>query len=245
MAFSINDVYVTVNSVVANQLQSGQWSDTVFNAAVKLVNIELLRSEIGLPETYDAGNPNPSIAWQMTNTISDDMRYLVKPVNITQNTNGYFAFPADYAGFSSLWYRYILNSATCGNQPFVKDSYIEPVSDDELRLRLPSSIKKPDLRYPVASWITDPNGNVPSFQVYPDKIKVVELTYLRYPATPVWAFTTLPDGQTQYDAVNSVQPEYPDTMLPNFAFRVCRYLAINIREDQLYAMVQERLKAGQ
>jgi hypothetical protein len=243
--YSVDDIYQWVNNGLANQLQSGEWQDTTFNLALKFVNIELLRSEVGLPESYQAGNPNPSIAWQMTNTISDDLRYLVKPTNITQNADGYFAFPPDYAGFSSLWYRYVLNAATCGGQPFVKDSYIEPVSDDELRVRLPSAIKKPDLRYPVASWITDPNGNVPSFQVYPAKIKVVELTYLRYPATPVWGFTTLANGQTQYDATSSVQPEYPDTLIPNLAVRVARYFGINLREDQFLSYIQQRSKAGE
>jgi hypothetical protein len=238
MAFTVNDIYQWVYTL-ANQYESGQWTDENFNTALKVVNIELLRSELGLPESYKSGDPDPAISWQITNTISDDLRPFIVPVIINQNAQGYFPYPADYAGYSSIWYDLKQNPKNCGGQPSVKSIYVEPVSDDQLRVRLTSQICEPSLRYPIVVWYAG------GFQVYPSQIKQIELTYVRYPATPVWGYTTLPNGQTQYDPTTSVQPEYPDTLLPNFAIRVCRYLSINLREDQFYAYISERMAKGE
>lgn len=235
--FSVGDIYDWVYAL-SNVYQSGQWSDDQFNLACKVVNIELLREEAGLPEGYSPNNPEPAISWQITNRISDDLINFIKPVILNQDINGYFPVPDDYYGFSSMWYEYKLNPAQCHGQATSQSKYIEPVSDDELRTRLSSNIKAPDFRFPIVAWYQY------GFQVYPIAIKKVEFTYLRIPVTPVWAYTILPDGQAQYDPVNSVQPEWPDSLIPNFAVRVCRYLAINLREDQLLKNISERIAEG-
>lgn len=235
--FNVNDIYQWVNTL-AMQYQSGEWSDDQFNLALKFVNIELLRSESGMPEAYQVGNPQPPVAWQVTNTISDDLRPFVIPVIINKDANGYFPFPTDYAAFSSMWYRYKINPTTCKAEPTAKDTYIEPVSDDELRTRLNSNIKKPDFRYPIFTWYAY------GYQVYPETLKQIELTYLKLPRTPVWGYTTLANGQTQYDPNTSVQTEYPDTLIPSFTYRVCKYLGITIREDQFLSYIQNRIETG-
>lgn len=237
MAFTVDDIYQFANTL-SMQYQSGEWTDDQFNLGLKFANIDMLRYEAGLPEGYAPGNPEPAISWQITNRISDDLVDFIKPVIITQDNNGYFKIPDDYYGFSSMWYRYKLNPVACHGTPSGKDKYIEPVSDDELRTRLSSDIKAPDFRYPIVAWYQY------GFQVYPIAIKTVEFTYLRVPITPVWGYTILGNGQTEYNPLTSVQPEWPDALIPNYTMRVLKYLSITIREEQLYAMVDKRLKEG-
>ena len=235
--YSVDDinqwVYITLN-----KLQSGEFSATYFNEALKFVNAELFRYEAGAPEGYQPGKPETAVGWQVSNTISDDLRPFITTVQIAKAPTGLFPYPANYAAFSSLWYDYILNPTVCGGQPYVSTRYIEPVSDDELRVRLPSTIKQPDNRYPVAAWMGT------GFQVYPQNINSVELTYLRFPNTPVWGFTQTANGQNQYNPSTSVQPEWPDIMIPNFAARVAKWAGINIREEQFVQWMESRIMAG-
>lgn len=233
---TVQELYEWVN-FLANKQQSGEITDSNFNTALSVVNIELFRYETGMPESYQIGSPQPPVAWQLTNTISDDLRSFIVNVPI-QKVNDFYAYPADYGVFSSMWFNYTMNS-TNGGQPTYQKRWVEPVSDSELRLRLISTIKPPSNFYPIAAWYN--NG----FKVFPDNINRIELTYLKVPATPVRGFTQAANDQTIYDPTTSVQLEYPQTLHPNFAVRVARYYGVSIREEELYAWMQERKREGQ
>jgi len=232
---TVEDIYQWVFFLL-NKTQSGEITDTSFNQAMQVVNMELFRYETGMPESYQIGNPMPAVAWQLTNTISDDLRPFI--INVPINKVGdYFPYPTDYAAFSSMYFNYTLNSTTGGNPTYQK-RWVEPVSDSELRLRLISAIKMPTNFYPIAAWYNQ------GYKVYPDNINRIELTYLKMPRTPFRAFTQLANDQTQYDPANSIQLEYPETLHPNFAVRVAKYVGVNIREEELYAMMQQRKNEG-
>lgn len=234
MALSINDIYNYVYSL-GNKQQSGEWSDTAFNSACAFVSLDIFRKETGIPEDYTPNNPIPRVAWQLTNTISDDLRLLVKRVTIPK-VNGYFPFPSDYGIFSSMYYRFIQN--TPNGNPTVEKSWIETVTDDEKRVREMSKIKPPTLFYPIASYYMQ------GFDVLPESIDKIELTYLKIPATPVRNFIQLTNDQTEYDPIGSVQFEYPETLYPNIAARIAMQLGISIREEQFVAYMNQRKQEG-
>lgn len=233
----VNNIYNFVN-FISNKTQSGEISDDEFNIALQFVNIELFRYGVGLPENYTAGNPEPPVAWQITNTISDDFRFLITPVSITVGSNGHFAYPADYGAFSSLYYRYTLNNPNNGTPTFA-DRVVELVTDSELVQRLQNSITKPSVFYPVGVW------SALGFKVYPEQVTRINLIYLKIPRTPIRGYTTTPNDETVYDPATSVQTEYPDTLFPNFAARICKYFSINIRDQELYQMAENRQLIGQ
>ena len=112
------------------------------------------------------------------------------------------------------------------------------VTDAELRVRLADNVIMPTLKYPVASY------RAQGILLYPTDINRVTLTYLRYPVTPVFAFSVVNDEYI-YDATNSVQTEYPQTLHSEFAMRVARYLGINIRETEFEQLIESRIKQGQ
>lgn len=231
---NIEDIYQYVYNL-ANKTQSGEWSDTLFNNAAAFVNMDIFRKQTGLPEDYMPNNPSPRVAWQITTTISDDLRLLLKTATINK-TNGYFPFPADYAAYSSMGYLYTYNNPS-GN-PTAERVYMEAVTDDEKKIRLKSVIKEPTLAYPICAYSL--NG----FEVYPQAIDKIELTYLKIPATPFRNFTQLPNDETVYDPVGSVQFEYPETLYPNIASRIALVLGINIRSEEFVAYMQQRKQEG-
>lgn len=234
---TVQEIYEWVN-FLSNKYQSGEITDDNFNTALAFVNLELFRYETGMPEAYQVGMPVPPVAWQITNTISDDLRNFILKVQIPKDSNGYFPFPADYAVFSSMYYDYILNAEDCGGQPTLEKNWIEPVSDGELRLRLYSAIKQPTAYYPICAWYSY------GFKVYPESVTQIELTYLKVPRTPVRNFTQLPNDQTQYNPIGSVQLEYPESLHANFAVRIAKYYGWNIRDEELYGWSQQRKNEG-
>ena len=231
---NINDIYEWV-VFISNKSQSGEVTDSNFNTAAQFVNLDIFRKESGLPEDYMPNAPIPRMAWQITSTISDDLRFLVKTLPIDK-VNGYFPYPADYGAYSSLGYKWIMNNPT-GN-PTWEDVWPELVTDEEKRLRLKSTIKPPTPFYPIAAY------GVGGFQVYPESITKIELTYLKLPATPIRNFTQLPNDQTEYNPIGSVQFEYPETMYPNIAARIAMQYGINIREEQFVAYMNQRKQEG-
>lgn len=232
---NINDIY-NFCFFLLNKNQSFEISDTAFNQACSFVSLDIFRKESGIPEDYQINNPTPRMAWQITSTISDDLRLLVKKQNIPRNSSGYFPFPDDYAAFSSMGYKWVVNNPT-GN-PTWEFVWSELVTDEEKRLRLKSTIKPPTAFYPITAYSL--NG----FEVYPTTIQVVELTYLKIPATPVRNFTQLPNDETEYNPVGSVQFEYPQTLYPNIAARVAMAMGISIREEDFIAYMNDHKEKG-
>ena len=232
---TIADIFDWVNQNL-NKTASGSFSPIEFNLACSVVSRELFNVKMGLPEEYQAGAPYPRQAYQVTQKITDDLRNFIKDTNINK-TFGYFTLPADYAAFSSLSYKYIVNSTTAGGNPSQIINYIDVVSDSEVRTRLADNVIMPTLKYPVATYRES------GLLVYPKEITNIDLTYLRFPATPVFGYTIVNDAYV-YDPATSTQVDFPDTLHAEFAMRVGRYFSISIRESELYAMVQERIKAG-
>lgn len=233
---SISEIFDLV-SWVANKYQAGaSMSANEFNLACKAVNIELFNVKVGLPEAYQAGAPYPPQAWQVTQKITDDLQPFIKDA-VIDKSQGFFALPTDYAAFSSLSYKYVLNDPN-GGQPYSEINYIDVVTDAELRVRLADNVVMPTLKYPVATY------RAQGILLYPIDINRITLTYLRYPVTPVFGYTVSNDEYI-YDSTLSTQVEYPATLHTEFAMRIARYLGINIYDDQLLQSIQERLKTGQ
>jgi hypothetical protein len=234
---NINDIYLLI-SFLADKYQSRQISDAEFNTAIDASNLDLWKLKVGLPEEYQINAPFSRQAWQVTNKISDDMRYFITQLDIARNASDIFPYPADYGAFSSMRYERILNQGC--DTPDVKVRTVELVTDAELSERLDNTIILPDYDYPVGAWYGT------GWKVYPTIINSINLTYLRLPTTPVRGYILDPATDlTTYDPATSVQLDYPKTLWVDFAYIVLKKLAINIREEVLYQMAESRQLKGQ
>jgi hypothetical protein len=235
---NINDIYLLCYTL-ADKYQSRQLSDDEFNQFIDASNLDLWKLKVGLPEEYQVNAPFARQAWQVTNKISDDMRYFVTQVDINKDAAGIFEYPADYGAFSSMRYNRILNDENCGT-PDQKTRTVELVTDAELSERLDNTIIPPDYDYPVGAWYAT------GWKVYPTIINKVNLTYLRLPTTPYRNYTVDPATDlTTYNPVGSVQLDYPKTLWVDFAYIVLKKMSINIRSEDLYQYAAQRQLSGQ
>lgn len=102
------------------------------------------------------------------------------------------------------------------------------VSDNERWAYLQSSLRRPTKEYPICTFL----GN-DIIQFYPENVRSAHLTYIRYPAKPEWAYTLDPDGYPLFDAVNSVDIEFPEICADEIAVTLLNRVGISIREPGL------------
>jgi hypothetical protein len=227
---------------VARKSQSGSNpTPKDFNIAVERAFVSWVMDQYGNPHKYQPGRPIPNIQWQVTQNITDNLRFLLERRNFTVGSDGKFTIPD--GTFNSLEGsvapKYLHVSSIRSPYTTQKNGALKSVDtpvtilkDHEIGERIFSEIDSPTLKYPVC-------GFYDSFvQFYPKNIGRVTFTYLRIPTPPKWAFTTV-NNRPVYDAANSVDIESPDITHNEIAMRTLSYLGISIREQQLVQYAEQ------
>lgn len=233
---------------IARKKQSGtNPTPSQFNTAIQRAFVEWIMGRIGNPQEYQPGAPIPRIAYENTQKIKDDLRFLLEkrdfnttqlgqlkvPDGTTPDLSGSVA-PA-YLAFSSLRYEYLREDRR--GRIVVEERDVDIKRDGEIGGYLSSTINKPSESHPVAAFYSD------HIQFYPKGVRRVVFTYLRTPTPPVWAYT-ISSGRAVYDPANSVDVESPDITHNDIAIRALRYLGISIREEQLQGYAEQMRKEG-
>lgn len=216
---NINDLYVSVRHF-ANKEQRGFISPTQFNDFAARAVMESFMQK--------------SLVFQSSQKISDDLRPFIKAVTVDVDSEGKLPYPEDYVHLSSV--KYIRVVQVGGKTKKIPVELI-PVDDNEIGYRLNSSIVAPDKEFPIMAYYDT------YIKVYPEDLKRVELTYLRQPVTPVWAFTTV-NGRPVYDAANSVDIEFPKEMHNELMVKILSYVGINLREGELIQYAETKNQQG-
>lgn len=222
---------------IANKKLSGALSPDERNRIYALVNLDLFKLQIGLPEQYRIESPKPLFGFQVTFKSSDTIKKFLVSQTIHKNNFGVFPYPNDYAAFDYMLIR--LSSDECDGD--FQDIVVEAVTGGERAIRLSSKIIPPTIYRPICSWTSD------GFVVDPQTITKVYLYYIRYPVTPYRAYTV---NTSDEDVVNKSDPlyrdtEWPDTMFGDFVIRACRYMGINLREEEFVQYSLQRQIQGQ
>lgn len=228
---NINDLYLIVG-YFSRELGSGMYGPDRFNKYCLLVNFQYYKKYLGIPEEYQIGHPTSRIAWQMTNAVSDRIgTFLVPESPITRGANGFFAKPNDYVAFSSTRLRY---TSTDGCNTIMVKKRIESVPDAQLTDRLESTLIPPTLRRPIISW------NQFGWDINPQIIDTVLLSYLRTPATPFRAY----NGQDVYDPTASTQFEFPDICSQDILMMLLKAGGIAVQDQQVIDYASQIINKG-
>ncbi len=233
---------------LAKKAQSGaNPTPDQFNIALERGFIEWIMERYGNPNEYQIGMPVPRIAWQQTQKISDDLRFLLTKHSFLVPPTGRLLIPdgttidldgvtaGKYLHHSSLSFTY--NRQKNGKLISSNEVPIDVLRDDELGARVSSSIVNPTRRYPVCAYFNE------YIQFYPKDLSRINFSYLRTPVVPFWAFT-IENGRPVYDPSSSVQIESPDETHNEIAVRVLTYLGISIREQELVAWAEAKKQQG-
>lgn len=226
-----------------NKDQSGR-SITIpqFNLAAEVVSYEYFKLKVGLPEQYQPGKPFPPQAWQVSRKITDDMQHLLKWMGgpdypqLTIDKYGIAEVPSDYFAFSSCYYNYVVQE-DCDDMD-TKPKEVDFLTDAEWSDRMNSVIVKPELAFPIAKM---GGGKI---QFAPKKLRAVDFTYLREPATPVLAYTIDGNNDYVYDEANSTQFDFPQVCLPDIAAMLYDIMAGNLKSQLDLQIAQQRKAQG-
>jgi hypothetical protein len=236
-AFTVNELYELMN-FICNKKQSGAVKPDDYNRMLKMVNLEMFKVYSGLPEEFGPGPQSPRRVWQANNKITDILRPFHKIKFIAKQANDFFPVPDDYAAFSSLMRVQIDSSDECSKAAKKKWKVIELVTEAERTTRLGNRVKPPTLSYPIAAYYDL------GLLVDPEEIPAIRMAYLRYPKVPFRNYDNIND-EDKYVAQGSVDLEWPAIAHIDFVIRMCRYVGINIREEELVGLVSQRLYKGE
>lgn len=228
---NINSVYNFVK-FLADKDQQGNFTPKEFNDnSPRALNELIMKRYNNLKEVQ----PNKQ-GWQKNQKITDDLRFLLVRNEVSNvSPDGKLQLPENYLHLSSIVYNYKYSE---NGKTISEPNEVDIVNDNEIASFTGSKIYAKRIqakKYVIAAFYSD------YLQFYPKDINVVDLTYLRKPVDPYWAFT-LQNGRPVYDPVNSVDLELPDEMVNEFCMILCSYLAINLRDVEFtqYAEMQKQ-----
>jgi hypothetical protein len=110
---------------------------------------------------------------------------------------------------------------------------VERVSQNKLFYLTSSTITSPSSLFPA--YVLDGN----TITVYPTTIQAagaIKTQYVRYPKAPKWTFVTIVEGEPLFDAsaADFQDFELPLSDEPGLIAKICQYVGIEIREQQVY-----------
>ncbi len=223
---SINELKTYVD-YISNKEQSGNnYSPEQFNMLVKRAIEDIQRWLIGLEAQYQPGAPLPSVAYEVTQKVKDDLRWLKSNPTLPVDANGRMVIPDDYVYVTSIIFDDIKNT-DCGPESTLRS--VERIDDDKWANRLASSIKKPTKKYPVCIFYDK------DYVLYePKDLGRVKFTYIKLITPPFWNYYI--DVTTEvpiYNPTGTIDIALPEILLNDLARMILGYMGINLREQEL------------
>jgi len=213
-----------------------------FNQLIKVVNIDLFRRKYGLPEGYQPGRPIPHEYIEISQKNLDDMKVFKVFLKNVPVVNGKVSYPADYCHKAELTNNFTIK---INKVDVVLPKGLEVLNESQLSSRLGNYTKRPVSRMPICTFRSDAIYVWP-FQVadnVTDPITQIDMAYYRWPKDPVFAYTES-DGFITYDAVNSVECEWPRDEHLTLVRLMLQYIGINLRENDILSYSELKLKEG-
>lgn len=247
---------------IANPAQTGDsFRPDQFNRELAVTLISVIRRHLGLPEDYKPGVPQPQIAYEQSQMISNELLDLRTPVVLTIDKDGIAKLPSDYFYISSLisevpqydTKKRISSFDACCNTEQGSKSESEqktslrhrPVtllSDAEFNMALGSSLRKPTSLQPIARLYGKDSDN---YLIQFAEAQFVKMIYVRKPKTPFWNYTQNQQTLTEtYNPIGSQDIELPDSMFDTLRFAMLKRLGVPEREMELYKYGQDLQNKG-
>lgn len=199
---NVNTVYKQVLDLLNKNQIGGYLDETVFNSYAESSQLDWFNDAYA---RYESNQKNV-----------DDIRVLrAKPKILTLDSNGEASYPSDYYHASNIWRPEVTNG---------RRSSIDIITDAELVQRLGSALEEVNESYPIAVLYDT------YIQIYPTTIRRVELSYLRVPTAPNWAYTVT-NGRKVYDSGNSTNFEVPDYAINDIVNRILTMASVEIRDQ--------------
>ncbi len=244
---NINDFRNFILFVIKKSQSGGNPTPSQFNLAVERAYMEFIMRRYGNQAEYVPGRPIPRVAWQQSQKISDDLRFLLTRRDIPVPNTGKMLIPDGsgndlngdtldkYLHHSSLRFNF---TDTVAGEIRSREVKIDVLTDAEFSNATESTIVNGTRRFPVCAYYDT------FIQFEPKDLQKVIFTYLRIPVTPIWAFTLDANDRPVYDPVNSVDIEAPDQVTNEIAFNTLAFMGISIRDQFIYQASKQFVAEG-
>jgi hypothetical protein len=218
------DYMYTWLQFMARKNQIGQITPDEAMFAINSGSNDLYYFYIGPIEQFVRGKPVPIVALGTNSRIAEKLTPFKQP-NVTIPVTGQIAtYPADMNALA-------LMTTTAGKR-------IERIDDMDLPGRLSSVID------PIGDGFRDCYVESKlGWQVYPNTLTEIVVTYYRLPVLAVWGFTIV-SGRPVYNPATSTDLEWDDLSCRNIMGRACSYLGFSFSEETLIKAGQEVKATG-
>lgn len=193
----------------------------VGNISISQLNIYFKRAQLEVVDELRA-------VFEQTSMVSDALAPLIETSTMNTVNSGQITKPVDY--------RFIIPPIESFYTSGAYSSWV-PVSfvtHGEKALRLVSQINYPPEDEPIAV-------NFDSyFQIYPESISQVRLTYVRNPQDPIWGYTIV-NNSPVYSSGSSRNFELPDSTHMRICQKVLGYFGISLRDPELVVTTNANL----
>lgn len=238
MVYIINEVYKFTQFILAKD-QNGYATPAQFNTAFKQASDWLFNRYYGLPESYQVNNPIPPIGYDLTQAVEDALLPFTIPSNMVIDSNGHGIRPADYVHVIGVGKQVKVTDKYCGDEAWKNYEWvdIDILTEDTWRNRLSSELVPVNAQNPVCRFYNN------YIQFAPKNLLYCTFTYLRYPVTAVWAYTTVND-EPVFDPTNSVDTDWSVQMVPSLKAIVAYLFGINLNDETVIATTNEMKQRG-
>lgn len=223
---NINEVYKTIQFIVRKNSTGGLLNPDQFNIIINRAQMTKFMRTYGNEQEYQPGKPIPRIAFEINQTIADELSVFITNDNLILDSNGKGYYPSDYVHvIPGLGYKTSINNSN-GIGTTLKFIPIEIVDKQFEYYRLSSSIVQPTRTTPIC---IEENTYL---QFYPQNIGPVRFSYLRQPIMAVWGFTMV-NNRPVYNSATSVDLEWKDININSIISLACSYIGISIKDDMV------------
>jgi hypothetical protein len=198
------DIWTRLNIIIRKDKEGGSFTPDEFEELLRWANIETFK------KYYDV--------FESDQRAKDALRFFLVKETITLDSNGRYdtaLLSSTYAHFSSA-----IRTFKSLRRP------IDLVTDLEYADRVSSSLKAPTDEHPIVN-IYEISGS-PTFQFEPLRSVDVDVTYIRRPVDPVFAFTLDANDNIVYDSGNSTELEWDDEEKINVIYLILQKIGINL-----------------
>lgn len=226
-----------VNYIANKDYQGNVITPEQFAELVKVVNMDLFKVKMGLPEDYQLGAPLSRQYLDANQTFTDETKFLKRFVpnqSAIATTAGVVDYPSDYFRFNAMHYNYQRNIDGVAT---VIPKTVEMLTEDEYSDRAGNFTKQPTTKNPVC--VTRVDG----IYVYPATIVSVGFAYIKYPVEPIFSY--IQEAGYITVGVSPTEYEWPEVLLMDLTSRILGYIGINIREQELQQYSEMKKAKGE
>lgn len=231
MAINVNTVYKTV-LLILNQQQRGYMTPDEFNKVATQVQLNIFEKyEDDLNQQYRMPQNDTEYANRVKN-IEENIQFFQR-TGTTTGTNPFSLAPGTttYNGVAVTDVVYRVGSV------FYKSTELSQYSQrNEITQLLLSPLTQPTTNFPIYLYEQD------KLYIYPTSITTadnINISYLKKPADPIWAYVPGSFGQFQYDSNNSINFELNVSEQTNVITRILAYAGVIINDPTIIQVAMQ------